>query len=125
MVRLPVSNFHQMVGHVNLTYKSFHSFALADISKLKSTYTNFLPGLNKLYLTLRPDERREEIAVNANDTVFWFINLIRAKLYAGHRYGIPYRKYEGKIIGKVWVKRFFHGWVSTGVEITDRLRIDG
>jgi len=39
-------------------------------------------------------------------------------------YGIPYRKYEGKIIGKVWIKRFFEGWVLTGMEITDRLRIE-
>ena len=45
-------------------------------------------------------------------------------MYGISNYGIPYRKYEGKIIGKVWIKRFFEGWVLTGVQITDRLRIE-
>ena len=51
------------------------------------------------------------------------MHVCRAKLFVSNRFGVPFRKYEGKIIGKLWVKRFFEGWVLTGVEITDRLRI--
>jgi len=64
MTRLPVSNFHTMVGMVNLTYKSFHTYALGDLVKLKATYSDFMPGLSRIYLTLRPDEHKDEITVN-------------------------------------------------------------
>ena len=114
-----------MIGHVNLTYRAFHTFALTDIDKLKSTYSDFMPGLSRMYLTVRPDERKEEITVNGLDSSIWFINIVRAKLYCSNRFGIPFRKYEGKFIGKVWMKRFFKGWVSTGLEVTDRMRIEG
>lgn len=59
MTRLPVSNFHSMIGMVNLTYKNFYNYPLGEIAKLKATYSEFMPGLSRMYLTLRPDERKE------------------------------------------------------------------
>jgi hypothetical protein len=57
--------------------------------------------------------------INEADNIYWFIHLVRAKLYGIHRYGIPFgivtRKYDSKILGKLWIKRFFYGWVEKGV----------
>ena len=64
MLRLPVSNYHQMVGNISLTYRTFYNFQLLDIVKMKSTYSEFMPGLARIYFTLRPDDRKEEITVN-------------------------------------------------------------
>lgn len=87
-----------------------------------------MPGLSRTFITMNPKDRKEEILVNKADNIYWFVHLVRAKLYFNYRYGIPYgiatREYDKKIIGKLWIKRFFQGWVETGVEITEVLRIE-
>lgn len=124
MLRLPVSNLYQMVGNVSLNYKTFHNYSLRDIVKMKATYVDAPPGLTKLIFTIKPSEKKEEITVNGADSAYWFINMIRAKLYTTNRFGVPLRKNEGKLLGKLCVK-VYEGWKRKGVEITDRLRIEG
>lgn len=58
MVRLPVSNIYQMIGNVSLNYKTFHSYSLRDIVKMKATYVDAPLGLTKIILTVKPTEKR-------------------------------------------------------------------
>ena len=57
--------------------------------------------------------------------VEWFIQLVRVKMYHNQKLGIPYRFFNGHLVGKLQVKNYFGGWNKKGVEIIDRIRIEG
>lgn len=59
MIRLPVSNLYKMNGLVTLTYKTFYRHALGDVVKLKYTYVDAIPGLFKIFVTIKPKEFKE------------------------------------------------------------------
>lgn len=65
------------------------------------------------------------MTVNASDMTSLFDGLIRTRLFSSNQLGIPFRKFEGKLLGKVWIKNGSKGWSRRAIEITDRLRIEG
>jgi hypothetical protein len=95
------------------------------MTKLKATHADDMPGLKRLYICHKGEDKKDELLVNGGELGQWFTSCVRAKLYSINRLGIPECLFDGKMIGKLWVKSFVKGWKKTGTEITDRLRLEG